>query len=261
MSAIIRLVTFEFALIRMLFFRVIFERVTNTVMAAIAGFGAVYIGSRWGANLGADLGESLDAMPSGAGSYPLVQSMILFAFLYAETIMANWQYTTNKTGRMELIFNSTQAPLLIIFIKNFASACVTLASMVALYVIPLAWFGLLGALNVAFWLCAAATLMVCCCIMSFNAVFEFKFKQVKALTSILNLLMPYFATQYAVDLPDGFGFLPYFNGAKFLSFQNGMGAADVVWLFFTAAVTSACFLLVSQLIVRRIRATASVYLE
>jgi hypothetical protein len=252
MNAILRLVLFEFALVRMLFFRVIFERATNTFMAAIAGFGAVFLNSYWKEGL------SLQAAVDDAS---LVQGMILFAFLYAETIMANWQYTTNKTGRMELIFNSTQPPLAIIFVKNLASACVTMLSMVLLYLPPLAFLGLIHIFNASFWLCALATLLVCCCVMTFNALFEFRFKQVKALTSLVNLLMPYLATTYAFRLPDTFGFLPYFNGAKFLNFENEFGAGDVAWLFFTAAVTAGVFLLLAQLVVMRIRAKALVYLE
>jgi hypothetical protein len=253
MTAIFRLFLFEFALIRMLFFRVIFERLTNTFMAATAAFFAVYLGSY--------LDTGFEGLPSDSRSYPIVQSMILFAFLYAETIMANWQYTTNKSGRMELIFNSTQPPLLIIFIKSFASACVTLLSMVLLYLLPMAWLGLLGALNATFWLSAAATMLVCCCIMSFNAIFEFKFKQVKTLTSVLNLLMPYLATTYAHTMSDAAGFLPYFNGAKFINLNLDFTAGDVAWLFFTAVVTASVFLLLAQLTINRVRSTASVYLE
>jgi hypothetical protein len=253
MTAILRLVRFEFTLIRVLFFRIIIERLLNTGMAAVTGFGAVYVSSQWAdssADLGAPQFNFFDA-----------QAMILFSFLYAETILANWQYTTNRTGRMELIFNSTQPPLRIIFIKNVVSACVTLASLLAIFTVPLAWFGVLGAFNLSFLFATLATFFVCCCVMSFNAVFEFKVKQVKALTSTLNIVFPYLASRYAPLLPDSFGFLPYFNGGKFLSLQGQYGAGQVVWLFLTAAVTGGVFLLLAQLLVRRIKATASVYLE
>jgi hypothetical protein len=253
MHAILRLIKFEFALIRMLFFRVIFERLTNTIMAAAAGFGAVYVSSF--------LSKGVHVIVPTAENISLVQGMILFSFLYAETIMANWQYTTNKTGRMELIFNSTQPPLRIIFVKSLASACITLASLVLLYVLPLAWYGLLGTFNLAFWLVAGATLFVCCSVMSFNAVFEFQLKQIKALTSMLNLVLPYMAMRSAKFLPESFGFVPYFNGAKFLSLANAYSSSDVFWLYLTAAATGLFFLILAQLVVQRIRSTASVYLE
>jgi hypothetical protein len=72
MTTITRLIRFEFALIRMLFFRIIFERLTNTVMAAVTGFGAVYVSSIWGQNI--------QGLTPDAQNIPLVQSMILFAF-------------------------------------------------------------------------------------------------------------------------------------------------------------------------------------
>ncbi len=253
MKAIIRLVAFEFALVRILFFRIIFERLLNTLIAAVVGFAAVMLKSLWDNSL-ADLKPTKDNIAS-------LQAMVLFAFLYAETIMANWQYTTNKTGRMEVIFNSTQSPLLIILVKTFASACVTLSMLMLVYLPVFAWFGLLGVYNSTFFLSGAATLLVCCCIMCFNAVFEFKVKQVKALTSMLNLVFPYLATSYAAQRPDRFGFYPYFNGAKFLSFEGEYDAMDVAWLFFTAAVTASVFLVLAQWIISRVRATASVYLE
>ncbi|MDE2385669.1 MAG: hypothetical protein KGO53_13725 [Alphaproteobacteria bacterium] len=253
MKTLFRLIAFEFSLIRMLFFRVIFERLTNTFMAAFAGFAAVYYSAYVSRGV-----YVIDATPDNLSR---VQGMILFSFLYAETIMANWQYTTNKTGRMELIFNSTQPPLRIIFAKSFASACITLASMIVLYFGPLAWFGLLGAFKLAFWLVAGATLFVCCAVMSFNAVFEFQLKQVKALTSMLNLVLPYLAMRYAKFLPESFGFLPYFNGARFLGLADGYGLGDVLWLYLTGAVTGLLFLLFAQMVVSRIRRTASVYLE
>jgi hypothetical protein len=162
---------------------------------------------------------------------------------------------------MELIFNSTQPPLRIILAKCFASSCVTMASMIAIFVPPLAWLGLLGAYNATFWIAAGATLMVCCSVMAFNAVFEFKFKQIKALTSMLNLVLPFLAMRFGTHLPWNFGFIPYFNGAKFLNLEGDFTAADVGWLYLTAAVTALVFILLSQLVVRRIKATASVYLE
>jgi hypothetical protein len=253
MTSLIRLVLFEFALIRMLFFRVVFERLINTMMAAFGGFIAVYASSFWATDAG--------DFAANAQSASSVQSMILFAFLYAETIMANWQYTTNKTGRMEVIFNSTQSPLLIVLVKSFASACVTFLTLIFLYILPLAWFGLLGVLNLSFFLAALATLLVCCAIMTFNAFFEFRVKQVKALTSMLNLVLPYLATRFALDAPDGLGFIPYFNGVKFISLEGQYDVSNVAWLFLTASVTAAVFLLWSQFFVRRIRTTASVYLE
>ena len=253
MKTLIRLVTFEFALIRMVFFRVIFERLTNTLTAATVGFGAVYFS--------AFASKGIYAIAPNAENFSRVQGMILFAFLYAETIMANWQYTTNKTGRMELIFNSTQPPLRIIFIKNLASASITLVSLVLLYLLPLAWFGLLGTFNLAFLLVGGAALFVCCSIMTFNAVFEFQLKQIKALTSMLNLLLPYLAMRYARALPEVFGFIPYFNGARFLGLVNAYGITDVAWLYLTAAVTGLFFLVLAQLVVQRIKSTASVYLE
>ncbi len=253
MTAIFRLLKFEFRLVRILFFRIIVERLLNTVMAALAGFGAVYVSSRWSTNI-ADITHQPVSI---AG----VQSMILFSFLYAETILASWQYTINRTGRMELIFNSTQPPLRIVFIKNFVSAVVTFGLLILIYGGPLAWFGLMGAFNVSFLLAAVATMFVCCCVMSFNAVFEFRVRQVKALTSTLNLVLPYMATRYAADLPSSFGFIPYFNGAKFLSLNVAVGASDMAWLFLTAAVTGSTFLLITQMVINRIRSTASVYLE
>jgi hypothetical protein len=253
MTALLRLVSFEFALVRILFFRIIFERLLNTVIAAVAGFAAVFLSSLWGNNL-----RDLSPTPENIAS---LQAMILFAFLYAETIMANWQYTINKTGRMEVIFNSTQPPLLIILVKTFTSACVTLLLLLLIYFPPLAAFGLLEVYNSTFLFAALATLLVCCCVMGFNAVFEFRVRQVKALTSTLNLVFPYLATRYAAQQPDSFGFIPYFNGAKFIMAGDGFTAYNVAWLFFTACVTSGFFLLGAQLIVRRIRSTASVYLE
>ena len=253
MATLIRLVRFEFALIRMLFFRIIFERLTNTVMSVVAGFGAVYFTSF--------VSKGNYTIVPTPENIPLVQGMLLFSFLYAETILANWQYTTNKAGRMELIFNSTQPPLRIIFIKSLASACITLASVILLYVLPLAWFGLLGIFNMAFWLVAVATLFVCSAVMSFNAMFEFMLKQIKALTAMFNLVLPYLAMRRASELPEVFGFVPYFNGARFLGYRNDYGFSDVLWLYLTAAVTGLVFLSLAQLVVRRIRSTASVYLE
>jgi len=253
MAAVIRLINFEFSLIRVLFFRVIFERLTNTMTAASVGFGAIYFGTF--------VRNGIYVVTPTPENFAHLQSMILFAFLYAETIMANWQYTTNRAGRMELIFNSTQPPLLIIFIKNLASATITLGSLVLIYVLPMAWFGLLGTLNFSFWLVAAATLFVCCCVMSFNALFEFQLKQIKALTSMLNLVLPYLAMRFAKDLPPSYGFVPYFNDARFLGYANTYGWADVAWLYFTAAVTGLFFLFLAYLVVKRIRSTASVYLE
>ena len=253
MKTLMRLIAFEFSLIGMLFFRVIFERLTNTLMAATAGFGAVYFSSF--------VKNGIYTIEPTPQNLSLVQGMILFSFLYAEPIMANWQYTTNKTGRMELIFNSTQPPLRIIFAKSLASAVITLGSLVLLYFPGLAWFGLLGTYNFSFWLVAGATLFVCCSVMSFNAVFEFQLKQIKALTSMLNLVLPYLAMRYAKFLPESFGFLPYFNGARFLSLTNFYGISDVAWLYLTTAVTGLFFLLLAQLVVQRIRSTASVYLE
>jgi hypothetical protein len=253
MKTLVRLIQFEFALIQMLFFRVIFERLTNTVMAALAGFGAVYFS--------AFVSNGTYTISPTAENFSRIQGMILFAFLYGETIMANWQYTTNKTGRMELIFNCSQPPLRIIMAKAFASACITLASMIVLFAPGLAWFGLLGALGKDFWSCALATLFVCCAVMTFNAVFEFQLKQIKALTSMLNLVFPYLAIRYAKGLPAGFDFLPYFNGARFLSLNGDYNLADVSWLYLTAIVTGLFFLGLAQLVVRRIRRTASVYLE
>jgi hypothetical protein len=237
----------------MMFFRVIFERLVNTIMAAGAGFIAVYANSLW-----ATSDADIDSIATNASS---VQSMILFAFLYAETIMANWQYTTNKTGRMELIFNSAQPPLLIVLIKNMASACVTLLTLIVLYAGPLASFGLIRIFDMTFVFAALATMIVCTSIMTFNAFFEFRVKQVKALTSLLNLVMPYMATRYALKLPDGAGFLPYFNSVKFMALGKGFGLVDVVWLFLTAIVTAGVFLLMAQYLIRRIRSTATVYLE
>jgi hypothetical protein len=253
MKTLLRLIKFEFALIKMLFFRIIFERLANTVIAAGVGFGAVYVSS-----FVRDGIYNIEPTPENLS---LVQSMILFSFLYAETIMANWQYTTNKTGRMELIFNSTQPPLRIIFVKSLASACITLTSLVLLYLPFLAWFGLVGTYNFAFWLVAGATLFVCSAVMSFNAVFEFQLKQIKALTSMLNLVLPYLAIRYARTLPESYGFVPYFNGARFLGLANHYGLADVAWLYLSAFVTGLLFLLLAQLVVRRIKSTASVYLE
>jgi hypothetical protein len=253
MKPIFRLVSFEFALVRVLLFRIIFERMLNTLIAAVAGFAAVFLTTLWDNTL-------RDIQPTKENIASL-QAMILFAFLYAETIMANWQYTINKTGRMEVIFNSTQPPLLIILVKTFASACVTLLLLTLIYTPPLAWFGLMGVFNSNFLFTAAATLIVCCCVMCFNAIFEFRVKQVKALTSTLNLVFPYLATRYAADRPDSFGFIPYFNGAKFISLGHDYGVLNVLWLFFTAAVTASVFLLAAQMIISRIRATASVYLE
>jgi hypothetical protein len=234
----------------MLLFRVIFERLTNTLTAAAAGFAAVYYLALRDADV--------DAPRTHVAA---VQGMIFFAFFYAETIMANWQYTTNKTGRMELIFNSTQAPLRIIFAKSLASATVTFASMIVLYALPLAYFGLLGAFNAAFIITAPAILVVCCAVMSFNALFEFQLKQVKAVTAMLNLVFPYLAITYAPTLPAPFDIFPYFGPAHFLSLGNGYGVADVAWLYATTAVTAAMFLMLAQALVRRIRSTASVYLE
>ncbi len=253
MSAIFRLVSFEFALVRILFFRIIFERLLNTLIAAVAGFAAVFLSALWDSNL-ADLQPTKENIAS-------LQAMILFAFLYAETIMANWQYTINRTGRMEVIFNSSQPPMRIILVKTFASACVTLLMLSLIYFLPLAWLGLLQVYNSNFLFSAAATLFVCCCVMCFNAIFEFRVKQVKALTSTLNLVFPYLATRYAADKPDTLGFIPYFNSAKFLDLGDSYTFMNVVWLFFTAAVTGGFFLLLTQMIIRRIRSTASVYLE
>jgi hypothetical protein len=253
MTTLLRLIKFEFALIYMLFFRVIFERMTNTVMAAIVGFGAVYASAFASRGI-----YVIDASPE---NFSHTQAMVLFSFLYAETIMANWQYSTNKAGRMELIFNSTQPPLRIIFAKCFASACVTLASMILLYFLPLAWFGLLGTYTFSFWIVAGTTLFVCCSVMTFNALFEFQLKQVKALTSMLNLVLPYMAMRYARFLPDWFDLVPYFNGARFLSFAGDYDLTDVAWLYFTGTMTGIFFLVLAQLVVRRIRSTASVYLE
>jgi hypothetical protein len=253
MTKILRVLAFEFNLVRILFFRVIFERLTNTLTATVAGAGAVYYYSF--------AQNDIYVITPSPENYPAIQSMMLFSFLYAETIMANWQFTTNKTGRMELIFNSSQPPLRIVFIKNFASACVSLMSIAALYAIGAAWFGLLGAFNLAFLLVAVPTLFVCCCIMSFNAMFEFKLKQVKAITAMFNLMLPYFATRFASTLPNGFDVIPYFAAARFLSKANAYVAADIAWLYAVSAVTGLFFLMLAQLLVRRIRSTASVYLE
>jgi hypothetical protein len=253
MMTLLRLIGFEFMLIRMLFFRLIFERLANTFIAALSGSAAVYFY--------AFASRGVFEVEPKPENYTHVHGMILFAFLYAETIMANWQYTTNKGGRMELIFNSTQPPLKIILAKNFASACITLASMIVIAIGPAAWFGLLGALNLTFWVLALPTLLVCCSIMTFNAFFEFKFKQVKAITAVLNLMLPYMAMQYAVGFPKVADVIPYFNTARFLSKTDGFTLADVGLLYGTSAFTAACFLFMGWLLVRRIRRTASVYLE
>jgi hypothetical protein len=253
MSMLLRLIAFEFKLIRILLFRQIFERVTNTITAAVAGFFAIYYFAF--ASKGV---YEIAATPMNFG---FVQGMIFFAFLYAETIMANWQYTTNKTGRMELIFNSTQAPLKIIFAKNFASASITLASMTLLYLIPAAWFGLLSTFKLNFWIMAIPTLLVCTSIMCFNALFEFKFKQVKALTATINLVLPYMAIQFAHQLPKPFDLIPYFSTARFLGKTDSYTMADVVLLYIASAITAAVFLALSQLLIQRIKSTASVYLD
>jgi hypothetical protein len=253
MTSILRQLKFEFTLIRTLFFRVVFERLTNTLMAACAGFAAVYFKSH------ADFGEL--RLDTSLADTSLIQGMVLFAYLYAETIMANWQYATNRIGRMELIFNSTQPPLQIIFIKVLASSVVTLGSLIVLYALPLAWFGRLGAFNASFWLVAGATLLVCAAVMSFNAVFEFQVKQIKALTSLLNMVFPYLALTYASRLPYQADLLPYFNVVHFLNLNGRFGWGDVVWLYATAAIASLVFLGLAQLVVRRIRSTASVYAD
>jgi hypothetical protein len=253
MNSILRVLAFEFTLVKILFFRVILERLTNTLTATAAGFGAVYYYTF--------VQNDILVITPTPKNLAAVQSMMLFSFLYAETIMANWQYTTNKTGRMELIFNSSQPPLRIIFIKNFASACVSLVSIAMLYVLPLTWFGLSGAFNLGFLLVAIATLFVCCSIMSFNAMFEFQLKQVKAITAMFNLTLPYFATRFASTLPSGFDIIPYFASARFLGYANEYDLGDVLWLYAIAAVTGGFFLLLAQLLVRRIRNRASVYLE
>ena len=253
MKTIIRLVKFEFQLVRVLFFRVIFERFANTIVAAVAGFGAVFYTSF--------ASHGVFAITPSPENFSQLQGALLFSFLYAETIMANWQYTTNKSGRMELIFNSTQPPLRIIFAKCFASATITLVSLVALYLLPLAWFGLLGTFNFAFWITAGATLFVCSAVMSFNAIFEFQVKQVKAITAMLNLVLPYLAIRNAAHLPAIYGFIPYFSGAKFLSLNDHFIASDVALLYLFSATTGLFFLTLAQLVVRRIRNTASVYLE
>jgi hypothetical protein len=253
MKTLLRLFAFEVKLIRILFFRVIFERMTNTFMAASVGFGAIYF--QFFASHGTYI------ITPSEENYSRMQAMILFAFLYGETIMASWQYTTNRTGRMELIFNSTQPPLRIIFIKGLVSALITLFSMIAIYLLPLAWFGLLGTFNFAFFFTASASLLVCCAVMCFNAVFEFLFKQMKALTSMVNLVLPYLAMRFAHELPDMFGFLPYYNVAKFLRQTNEYTYTQVAWLYFTATITALFFIFLSWLTIRRIRSTASVYLE
>jgi hypothetical protein len=253
MNALLRLIAFEFKLIRMLIFRLIFERLSNTLMAAFAGFTAVYV-------YAFVQHDQYEIAPSPQ-NFAHVQSMVLFALLYGETIMANWQYTTNKTGRMELIFNSTQAPLKIIFAKTFTSACITLASMVALFIIPALWFGLIGAFGPSFWIAAVPTLIVCCTIMCFNAMFEFKLKQVKALTATINLVLPYMAIQFASKLPKAFDIIPYFATARFLSKTERYTFSDVVWLFAASASTTMIFLLFTQFLIIRVRSTASVYLD
>jgi hypothetical protein len=253
MKTLLRLIGFEFKLIRILLFRQIFERITNTLTAAVAGFFAIY----YFAFASRDVYE-ITPTPENLG---FIQAMVFFAFLYAETIMANWQYTTNKTGRMELIFNSTQAPLKIIFAKTFTSACITLASMIALYIIPATWFGLSGAFSLNFWIAAIPTLLVCTSIMCFNALFEFKLKQVKALTATINLVLPYMAIQFATQLPKPFDILPYFATARFLSKTDNYTITDIAWLCTTSIITATIFLLLSQLLVTRIRSTASVYLD
>ena len=253
MKTIIRLVSFEFQLVRILFFRVILERFTNTITAAMVGFGAVFYRSF--------ASHGVFTITPTPENFSHLHAALLFSFLYAETIMANWQYTTNKSGRMELIFNSTQPPLRIIFAKCFASACITLGSLVVLYVLPLAWFGLLGTFNLAFWIAASATLFVCSAVMSFNAIFEFQVKQIKAITAMLNLVLPYLAIRNAAHLPAIYGFIPYFSGAKFLSLNDHFIVSDVAFLYFFSATTGLFFLTLAQLVVRRIRNTASVYLE
>jgi hypothetical protein len=253
MTALLRLLAFEFSLVRILFFRVIFERLMNTMTATVAGFGAVYYY--------AFAQHGIFNITPTPENISYTQCMVLFSFLYAETIMANWQYTTNKTGRMELIFNSTQPPLLVIFFKNFASASFSLVSITLLYTIAAAWFGLLGTFNFGFLLVAIPTLFVCCCIMCFNAVFEFQLKQVKAVTAMFNLMLPYFAIRNAEQLSKAFDVIPYFGAARFIRTENNYGWQDVAWLYTCSAITALFFLLLAQLLVRRIRSKASVYLE